>query len=146
MPSTILFSNASFDEPAQATVLRSIESVKRKVVEDDTWKLYESCLNKHFKEIKNNEQLNSKKSILGSIDDSFEHKTINTIIESQTSKIDIKFDSKPTVKKRKIKIIPNKINDPKSEDSQKKTIELMTKVCVYYVSFPLFLKYSNIII
>ncbi|VVC45636.1 Hypothetical protein CINCED_3A003007 [Cinara cedri] len=125
IPSAVLFSNALFDEPAQATVLRSIESVKRKVVEDDTIKLYESFLSKNFKETENKEQLNSSKSILGSVDDYVKHKTINTIIESQTSKIDIKSDRNPSVKKkRKLKIIPNKMS---SEDSQKKTINLMTK-------------------
>lgn len=116
MPSAVLFSNASFDEPAQATVLRSIESIKRKVVEDNTIQLYESCLNKHFKEVENKEQLNSSKSILGSVDDYVEHKTFNTIIESQTSKIVIKLDPNPSIKKRKLKVIPNKIDVTISED------------------------------
>lgn len=140
MPTAVLFSNASFDEPAQATVLRSIESVKRKSLEDDTLKLYESCCSKDLDKIKINETLIINKSILGSVDNYVEYNTVNTIFESQSSKIDVTSDLKQLTKKRKLKIIPNKIEITKTLDAKTKTINLMNKVnlnfCVYglYIS------------
>lgn len=133
MPSTILFSNASFDEPAQATVLRSIESVKRKALEDNTLELYKNrCSNS----VEKKEALIGCKSILESVDNYIEHKTINTILESQSTKIDFTSDfNSPTVKKRKLKIIPNKIDvatTPITVDAKNKTVDLMTKVSVYF--------------
>lgn len=133
MPSGVLFSNASFDQPAQATVLRSIESVKRKVLEDDTLKLYESCLSKNNDCEKKEETLNSSKSILKSVDEcELEHNKINTITESQTPKIEVSSDMKPLVKKRKIKMIPNKIEIVKKEDAKTKTVNFMTKVRIMF--------------
>uniref|UniRef100_A0A2S2P209 Regulator of telomere elongation helicase 1 homolog n=1 Tax=Schizaphis graminum TaxID=13262 RepID=A0A2S2P209_SCHGA len=132
MPSAVLFSNASFDEPAQATVLRSIESVKRKALEDDTIKLYESYCNKDDKKIEKKSTLigsSSSNSILEFVDIFEEQTIINTISESQPLKIDVTSDLKPVVKKRKLKIIPNKIEYPKTiVDSKNKTINFMTNV------------------
>lgn len=128
MPSSILFSNASFDEPAQATVLRSIESIKRKVIEDDTIKLYEDYCNQKLDPIEKKESLIPGKSILGSVDDNAE--SINTIAESQTSKLDVTFNLKPSTKKRKLIIVPNKIDVAKTVDAKNKTINFMTKVSV----------------
>jgi len=129
MPSSILFSNATFDEPAQATVLRSIESVKRKVLEDDTLKLYENY-SKDLEKVEKKETIIKNNSILGSVDNYVEHQTINTIFESQTSKTDVVLDVKPLVKKRKIKLIPNQIEVVKTVDAKNKTINLMTKVSI----------------
>lgn len=131
MPSGVLFSNASFDEPAQATVLRSIETVKKNVFEDNTFKLYESCYSKNVDEIKKKEVLIKNKSILESVDNYVEHETINTILESQISKTNIISDLMPPTKRRKLKIIPNKIDT--KEDAKNKTIAFMTKVCVYFI-------------
>lgn len=125
MPSAVLFSNASFDEPAQATAVRSIESAKRKELEDDTIKLYASrsksldCVNKK-------KPLAVGDSILGSVDNYVEPNTINTMFESQSKKVDLNYDLDQSAKKRKLKIIPNAI------DSKNKTIALMTKVSVHY--------------
>jgi len=136
MPSAVLFSNATFDEPAQATVLRSIESVKRKALEDDTIKLYESYCSKDDKKIEKKSTLissSSSNSILEFVDIFEEQTIINTISESQPLKIDVTSDLKPLVKKRKLKIIPNKIEYPKTiVDSKNKTINFMTKVSVYF--------------
>jgi len=135
MPSSILFSNATFDEPAQGTVLRLIESVKRKELEDDTLKLYESY-SKDFDKVEKKEIIIKNNSILGSVDNYVEHQPINTIFESQTSKIDEISDVKPLAKKRKLKLIPNQIEVVKTIDAKNKTINLMTKVnvdlCTYY--------------
>lgn len=131
MPSAVLFSNASFDEPAQATVLRSIESVKRKVLEDDTIKLYEGYCskNKNVIEKKNTMISSSANSILGFVENFEEHKIINTISESQSLKTDVTSDLRPLVKKRKVKLIPNKIDiDSKIEDSR----SFINKVSNYY--------------
>lgn len=127
MPSAILFSNATFDEPAQATVLRSIESVKRKELEVDTLKLYENY-SKDINRIEKKEMIISGKSILQSVDNYAEHQSINTIVECQIPKIDVMTDLKPLIKKRKLKIIPNKIEVIKTVDAKNKTINLMTKV------------------
>jgi hypothetical protein len=136
MPSAVLFSNATFDEPAQATVLRSIESVKRKALEDDTIKLYESYCSKDDKKIEKKStsiSSSSSNSILEFVDIFEEQTIINTISESQPLKIDVTSDLKPVVKKRKLKIIPNKIEYPKTiVDSKNKTINFMTKVSVYF--------------
>lgn len=146
MPTAVLFSNASFDEPAQATILRSIESVKRKTLEDDTLKLYESCCSKNLEEIKKNDTLMSNKGILGSFDNYVEHNTINTIFESQSSNIDVTSDLKQSTKKRKLKIIPNKIETTKTIDAKTKTINLMNKVikisrflCLWLIIFFVFM-------
>jgi len=136
MPSAILFSNASFDEPAQATVLRSIESVKRKALEDDTIKLYESYCSKNENEIEKKKSLvssSNSNSILGFVDDLKEHTIINTILESQPLKINVTSDLKPLVKKRKLKIIPNKVDVSKTiVDSKNKTINFMKKVRLHF--------------
>lgn len=132
MPNTILFSNASFDEPAQATVLRSIESVKRKTLEDDTLKLYESCCSKDLDKIKKNDTLICNKSILGFVDNYVEPSTINTIFESQSLKFDVTSDLIPSTKKRKLKIIPNKIEVTKTIDAKTKTINFMNKVSLEF--------------
>jgi len=136
MPSAVLFSNASFDEPAQATVLRSIESVKRKALEDDTIKLYESYCDKNEKK---NEKIctlvcsSNSTSILEFIDIFEEQSIINTISESQPLKADVTSDLKPLVKKRKLKIIPNKIEYSKQiVDSKNKTINYMKKVSLHF--------------
>lgn len=128
MPSTVLFSNASFQEPAQSTVLRSLESAKRKVMEDDTLKLYESHCSRFADTLEKKEELNSSKSILESVDDYVENKIVNTIVESQSSIINVACDLKPLVKKRKLKIIPNKIEETRTVDAKNKTINFMTKV------------------
>lgn len=128
MPSSVLFSNASFDKPAQATVLRSIESIKRKVIEDDTVKLYEHYCNQKSDQIEKKESLVPGKSILGSVDAHAE--LINTIAESQTLKLDITSNLKPSIKKRKLKIVANKIDVVKTVDAKNKTINFMTKVSV----------------
>lgn len=136
MPSAVLFSNASFDEPAQATVLRSIESVKRTVSEDGTLKLYEGYCSKNENEIEKTNSLissNSSNSILEFVDNFEEHKIINTILESQPLKIDVTSDLKPLAKKRKLKIIPNKIEYPKIiVDSKSKILNFMNNVSVYH--------------
>lgn len=135
MPSTVLFSNASFDEPAQATVLRSIESVKRKVLEDGTIKLYEGYCSKNENKIEKTNTLmiaSSSNSILESVDIFEEHTIINTISESQPLKIDVISDLKPLAKKRKLKIIPNKIEYPKTiVDSKSKILNFMNNVSVH---------------
>lgn len=137
MPSAVLFSNASFDEPAQATVLRSIESVKRKTLEDDTIKLYESYCDKNEKKEEKKCSLVSScssNSILEFVDIFEEQTIINTISESQPLKVDVTTDLKPLVKKRKLKIIPNKIEYPKKiVDSKNKTINYMTKVSLDFL-------------
>ncbi|XP_015368271.1 PREDICTED: regulator of telomere elongation helicase 1 homolog, partial [Diuraphis noxia] len=131
MPSAVLFSNASFDEPAQATVLRSIESVKRKVLEDDTVKLYKSYCSKYEDKTEKTNTLissSSSNSILGFVDNFEEHTIINTISESQPLKIDVTYDLKPFAKKRKLKIIPNTIDYPKTiVDSKSKILNFMNK-------------------
>lgn len=136
MPSAVLFSNASFDEPAQATVLRSIESVKRTVLEDGTLKLYEGYCSKNENEIEKTNTLissNSSNSILEFVDNFEEHKIINTILESQPLKIDVTSDLKPSAKKRKLKMIPNKIDYPKIiVDSKSKILNFMNNVSVYH--------------
>lgn len=135
MPSTILFSSASFDEPAQATVLRSIESIKRKSLEDDTLNLYKNHCSNSVDRIEKKEVLVSGKSILESVDNYVEHKTINTIVESQTTKINFTSDfNSPSVKKRKLKIVPNKIDVAITVDAKNKTVDLMTKVSVCFIS------------
>lgn len=135
MPSTVLFSNASFDEPAQATVLRSIESIKRKSLEDDTLNLYKNYCNKSVDKIEKKETLISGKSILESVDNYIEKKTVNTIVESQSTKINFSSDfNSPSVKKRKLKIIPNKIDVAKTVDAKNKTVDLMTKVSMHFAS------------
>jgi len=132
MPSTVLFSNASFDEPAQATVLRSIESVKRKVLEDGTIKLYEGYCSKNENKIEKTNKPISSNSILGFVDNFEEHTIINTISESQPLKIDLTSDLKPLAKKRKLKIIPNKIEYPKPiVDSKSKILNFMSNVSVH---------------
>lgn len=131
MPSSVLFSSATFQEPAQATVLRSIECVKRKALEDDTLKLYEGSCTKNVDNIEKKETFDSKKSILGSVDNYVEREFISTISESQTLKIDVTSNVKSSVKKRKLKIIPNKINEVEILDSKNKTINFMTKVSIY---------------
>lgn len=132
MPSTVLFSNVSFGESAQSTVLRSIESAKQKVQENDIVQLYLSC-SKDLDKIEKKEPLiNSNKSILESVDNYVDHNTINTIFESQPLKIDVTSDLKPLAKKRKLKIIPNKIEVAKTEDAKHKTVALMTKVSLYF--------------
>lgn len=128
MPSAVLFSNASFQEPAQSTVLRSLESAKRKIMEDDTLKLYESHCSKLAGTLEKKEEFNSSRSILGSVDDYVDSKIVNTIVESQSSKINVTSDLKPLVKKRKLIIIPNKIEETKTIDAKNKTINFMTKV------------------
>lgn len=137
MPSAVLFTNASFQEPAQSTVLRSLESAKRKVMEDDTIKLYESHCSRLADSLEKKEEFNCSKSILGSVDDYADNKIVNTIFESQSSKINVTSDLKPLVKKRKLKIIPNKIEETKTVDAKNKTINFMTKVrkhlCLYIV-------------
>lgn len=143
MPSAVLFSNASFDEPAQATVLRSIESVKRKVFEDDTFRLYESCCSNNLDEKLKKEVSIKSESILGSVDNYVEHETINTILEGQISKINVISDLKPPTKKRKLKIIPNKVDVVIKEDAKNKTITLMTKVIIH---FYIYICYFNIYI
>jgi len=135
MPSAVLFSNASFDEPAQATVLRSIESVKRKVSEDGTIKLYEGycCMNENKIE-KSNTLISSSSSnsVLESVDNFEEHTIINTILESQPLKIEVTSEIKPLAKKRKLKIIPNKIEYPKTiVDSKSKILNFMNNVCIH---------------
>jgi len=134
MPSAVLFSNASFDEPAQATVLRSIESVKRKVLEDDTIKLYKNYCSQFENKIEITNTLvssSSSNSILGFVDNFEEHAIINTISESQPLKIDVTSDLKPLVKKRKLKIIPNTIDYPKTiVDSKNKILNFMNKVSI----------------
>lgn len=133
MPSAVLFSNASFNEPAQATVLRSIESVKRKTLEDDTIKLYESYCDKNEKK-STLASSRSSNSILEFVDIFEEQTIINTISESQPLKVDVTSDLKPLVKKRKLKIIPNKIEYPKQiVDSKNKTINYMTKVSLHFL-------------
>jgi len=72
--------------------------------------------------LKKKETIISGKSILQLVDNYVEHQTVNTIVESQTPKIDVTSDLKPLVKKRKLKIIPNKTINVKNE-----TIDLMTK-------------------
>jgi len=133
MTSAVLFSNASFDEPSQVTVLRSLESAKRKVFEDNTLKLYESCCSKSLDKIETKESLIGTQSILGSVENYVEHDTINTIFESQPSKIIVLSDLKPSEKKRKLKIIPNTIEKAKTVDSKNKTLALMTKVSVFLI-------------
>lgn len=129
MPSTILFSNASFDEPAQATVLRSIESIKCKSLEDDTLNLYKNHCSNSLDRIEKKEVLVSGKSILESVDNYVELKSINTIVESQTTTINCTSNiNSPSVKKRKLKIIPNKIDVAITVDAKNKTVDLMTKV------------------
>lgn len=136
MPSAVLFSNASFGEPAQATVLRSIESVKRKALEDDTIKLYESYCDKSEKKIEEKSTLassSSSNSILKFVDIFEEQTIINTISESQPLKVDATSDLKPLVKKRKLKIIPNKIEHPKKiVDTSIKTVNYMTNVSLHF--------------
>ncbi|XP_050420877.1 regulator of telomere elongation helicase 1 homolog isoform X2 [Adelges cooleyi] len=127
MPSSILFSKAAFDEPAQATVIRSIESVKRKELENDTLKLYESYHTENENVIKK-ELKTSGKSLLESVDNYVEQKIINTVAESQCLKMDINCEARPLAKKRKLKIIPNKIEVVKKEDAKNKTINFMSKV------------------
>jgi len=135
MPSAVLFSNASFDEPAQATVLRSIETVKRTVLEDGTLKLYEGYCRKNENEVEKTNTLinsNSSSSILEFVDNFEDHKTINTILESQPLKIDVTSDLKPLAKKRKLKMIPNKIEYPKTIlDSKSKILNFLNNVSVY---------------
>ncbi|XP_027854440.2 regulator of telomere elongation helicase 1 homolog [Aphis gossypii] len=132
MPSAVLFSNASFDEPAQATVLRSIESVKRKALEDDTIKLYESYCDKNEEKIEKKSTLassSSSNSILKFVDIFEEQTIINTISESQPLKVDATSDLKPLVKKRKLKIIPNEIEHPKEiVNTTVKTVNYMANV------------------
>jgi len=140
MPSAVLFSNASFDEPAQATVLRSIESVKRKALEDDTIKLYKSYCSKYENKTEKTNSLissSSSHSILGFVDNFEEHTIINTISESQPLKIDVTSDLKPLAKKRKLKIIPNTIDYPKTIlDSKSKVLNFMNKVSItFYFMF-----------
>lgn len=133
MPSTILFSNASFDKPAQATVTRSIESVKRKTLEDDTLNLYINHCSNNKDKIEKEETLVSGKSILESVDNYVEHKSVNTIVESQTNKINFTSNvNSPSIKKRKLKIIPNKIDVAVTVDAKNKTVDLMTKVSIYF--------------
>lgn len=132
MSSSVLFSNATFEEPAQATVLRSIECIKRKALEDDTLKLYEGSCSKNVDNIEKKEVFDGRKSILGSVDNYVEHGIINTIVESQTLKIDVTSNIMPSLKKRKFKIIPNKITDVEVLDSKNKTINLMTKVSIHF--------------
>lgn len=144
MPSAVLFSNASFDEPAQATVLRSIESVKRKVFEDDTFKLYENCCSNNLDKKEKNDVLIKSNSILASVDNYIEHETINTIVESQVSKINVISDINAPPKKRKLKIIPNKIDVIIKEDAKNKTITFMTKVIVHFNIFYFILIFNNI--
>lgn len=142
MPSTILFSNASFDQPAQTSILRSIESVKRKVQEDDTLKLYENYLgvdtdsNKEKKESSNN-----SKGILKSVDEYVEFKKINTVSESQSPNTEVGSDLGSVVKKRKLKMIPNKIEVAK-KDAKNKTINFMTKVSVFFLSIFVIIPYN----
>lgn len=134
MPSTVLISNTSFGESAQSTVLRSIECAKREAQENDIVKLYLNC-SKDLDKIEKQEPLiNSNKSILESVDNYVDHNTINTIFESQPLKIDATPNLKPLAKKRKLKIIPNKIEIAKTADAKHKTVALMTKVSVcFYV-------------
>jgi hypothetical protein len=131
MPSVVLFSNASFQEPAQSTVLRSLESAKRKVMEDDTLKLYESHCSKLADSLEKKEECSSSKSILASVDDYVENKIVNTIVESQSSITNVSCDLKPLVKKRKLKIIPNEIEETNTVVAKNKTINFMTKVSKY---------------
>jgi len=135
MPSAVLFSNASFDEPAQATVLRSIDSVKRKVLEDDTIQLYEGYCSKNDNKIEKTNMLissSSSNSILEFVDNFEDHTIINTISESQPLNIDVTSDLKPLAKKRKLKIIPNKIEYPKViKDSSSKILNFMNNVSVH---------------
>lgn len=135
MPSAVLFSNASFDEPAQATVLRSIESVKRKALEDDTIKLYESYCDKNEEKIEKKSTLassSSSNSILKFVDIFEEQTIINTISESQPLKVDATSDLKPLVKKRKLKIIPNEIEHPKKiVNTTVKTVNYMANVSLH---------------
>lgn len=143
MPSAVLFSNASFDEPAQATVLRSIESVKRKALEDDTIKLYESYCDKNEKIIEKKSTLassSSSNSILEFVDIFEEQTIINTISESQPLKVDVTSDLKPLVKKRKLKIIPNKIECPKKiivDSTNNTVVNYMKNVSLHFL-LPIF--------
>lgn len=138
MPSTVLFSNASFGESTQSTVLGSIKCDKPKVQENDIVKLYLNC-SKDFDKIEKKEPLiNSNKSILESVDNYVEHNTINTIFETQPLKIDVTPNLTPLAKKRKLKIIPNKIEIAKTEDAKNKTVALMTKVSVYFYVYASF--------
>ncbi|XP_050544968.1 regulator of telomere elongation helicase 1 homolog isoform X2 [Daktulosphaira vitifoliae] len=142
MPSSIIFSKASFDEPAQATVVRSIESVKRKEMENDTLKLYESYRAKDIT-IKHTET--NRKSLLESVDNYVEKKVINTVLESQCSKTEFNIDIMPSTKKRKLKIIPNKIEKEKKEDAKVKTMNLMTKVRSIINDASVYSKFVNIV-
>lgn len=140
MPSTVLFSNASFGESAQSTILRSIECAKQKVQENDIVKLYQSC-SKDLDKIEKKEPLmNSNKSILESVDNYVDHNTINTIFESQPLKIDVTSNLKPLAKKRKLKIIPNEVETAKTADAKHKIVALMTKVSVFFYVYEFLLK------
>lgn len=127
MSSSILFSNATFDEPAQANVLRSKESVKPKVRDDDTLKLYKPYI-KDLDIVKKKETIINSKSINNYV----EHQIINTVLESQTSKIDVISEIKPLTKKRKLKIIPNKIEVFEEIDALHKKTNFINKVNLIY--------------
>lgn len=132
MPSTVLFSSASFNEPAQSTVLRSIECAKRNELNNDfLQQYYDSGLSKDSDKIDKKKTLSSSQSILESVDTLVEHNTINTIYERQESKLDVIPDFVPSAKKRKLKIISHVDKDPNTVDAKNKVVSLMCNVSIY---------------
>jgi len=132
MPSTVLFSSASFDELAQSTVLKSIERAKQNEPNNDfLQQYYDSGLSKDSDKIDKKKTSSSSQSILESVDTLVEHNTINTIYERQESKFDVTPDFAPSAKKRKLKIISNVNKDPKTVDAKNKVVSLMYNVSMY---------------
>lgn len=136
MPSAVLFSSASFEQPAQSTVLRSIECSKstNEPNNDFLQQYFDSGLSKISDKVDKKIPLSSSSSfsILRSVDFLVEHDTINTINERQETKLDETPDFVPSAKKRKLKIIPNVVKDPKTEDTKTKIVSLMSNVSIFF--------------